>query len=251
MIERHELREMWDGYSPAETAPKPKPVQNDSAQKNDTPQPEAAPAPAAAAQEPEKLTRKKPKEEAAPPLLKDLSSQSIADAFRNVAAQAREDKKKFEETLSALQELVTKCQSAGLTQVGVQQASFDSLKDLKLLKDGSAAETPDVHYALMSIDDVRILVRVLPDKIVDCYNENVNKPASQPRHMDSSAFWDGADRDGQSLFRRFDLSKEEDQTKLVEAIIITAANTGALQGLRQYDAPAKTVQPLAKPRSLK
>lgn len=245
MIERHELREMWDGYSPAETAPKPKPENKPAIEQK--PEPEPAPV----AEEPARRSRKNDAEESAPSLLRDLSLQSIADTFRTVAAQAREDKKKFEETLSALQELVTKCQSAGLTQVGVQQAGFDTLRDLKLIKDGSSNETPDAHYALMSIDDVRILVRVLPDKIVDCYNENINKPASQPRYLDNSAFWDGADRDGQRLFRRFDLSKETDQTKLVEAIIITAANTGALQGLRQYDAPAKTAQPLAKPRSPK
>jgi hypothetical protein len=237
MTEQHELREMWDGYGSDAPAPKP--------EKPKKQEPKAAePAPAM-------IAEAAPVEQDNRPKLRDLSTESIASTFRELAARAREDKKPFEETLAALQEMISKCHVAGLTQVGVTQAGFDTLKDLKLIKDGASAEPPDVHYALLSIDDVRILVRVMPEKIIDCYNENINKSADQTRYLDSGSFWDKTERDGSSVYRRFDLSKEQDQIKLIEAIVITAANTGALQELRQYDTPAKPAQPLAKPRGPK
>lgn len=240
MTEQHELREMWDGYGSDAPAPKPeKPKKEEAKAAEPAPAVIAEAAPAAAPEEEDNRAVK----------LRDLSTESIASTFRELAARARDDKKPFEETLAALQEMISKCHAAGLTQVGVTQAGFDTLKDLKLIKDGASAEPPDVHYALLSIDDVRILVRVLPEKIIDCYNENINKSADQTRYLDSGSFWDKTERDGSSVYRRFDLSKEQDQIKLVEAIVITAANTGALQDLRQYDIPAKTAQPLAKPRA--
>lgn len=245
MTEQHELREMWDGYGSDAPAPDPKkPKKEDAKAKAAEPAPAPAETPAPVAPAPAA-------EEDSYSRLRDLSTDSIAGLFRDLASRARADKKPFEETLAALQELVAKCHAAGLTQVGVTQAGFDTLKDLKLIKEGASAEPPDVHYALLSIDDVRILVRVMPEKVIDCYNENINKPANQLRYLDSSTFWDKLERNGQNVFRRFDLSKEEDQIALVQTVIITAAATGALQDLRQYDAPAKTAQPLAKPRSPK
>lgn len=244
MTERHELREMWDGYGSDAPAPEPKKPKKEETKAK-------APEPAPVQAEPPAPVAAPAAEEDSYSKLRDLSTESIAGLFRDLAARARDDKKPFEQTLGALQELVSKCHAAGLTQVGVTQAGFDTLKDLKLIKEGASAEPPDAHYALLSIDDVRILVRVLPEKIIDCYNENINKPADQTRYLDSTNFWNKLERNGDSMFRRFDLSKEEDQIALVQTVIITAAATGALQDLRQYDAPAKTSQPLAKPRGPK
>lgn len=248
MTGQHELREMWDGYSSDAPAPAPKPEKPKKETKTEAlPPVHTAEPPGIEATASEPTAR----EEDKTMKLRDLSTESIAATFRELAARAREDKKPFEETLAALQELVTKCHAAGLTQVGVAQAGFDTLKDLKLIKEGASPEPPDAHYALLSIDDVRILVRVMPEKLVDCYNENINKPADNTRYLDSPMFWNKLERGSESMFRRFDLSKEEDQIELVQTIIITAAATGALQDLRQYDAPAKAAQPLAKPRAPK
>ncbi|MDP2205499.1 MAG: hypothetical protein Q8K65_04265 [Alphaproteobacteria bacterium] len=226
MMGKHELREEWDGYTgPAAAAAKP--AAKEPVKAEDLPD-EAAETVEAAAEE----------EKNDPAQLKDLTRQSIAETFRHLAAQAREDKEIFAPTLAALNALVSKCQDAGLNQIGLEQAGFDTLRELGLLKEGGSERPPLAHYALLSIDDARILVRVLPDNIIDCYNENINKPRGQPRYLDSKAFWSGSDNDGKGLFRRFDLSKDDDQIDFVQTLIITAAATGALQELRRFDTPA-------------
>lgn len=231
MMGKHNLREEWDGLiGPVAAASKAVP-------KAEEPAPETAEI--AEAPEPEE-------DKNDPSALKDLSRESIAETFRHLAAQARDDKQIFASTLAALNALVSKCQDAGLSQIGVEQAGFDTLRELKLLKEGGSENPPAAHYALLSIDDARILVRVLPDKIIDCYNENINKPRGQPRYLDSKAFWNDTDSEGKSLFRRYDLSKEDDCIDFVQTLIITAAATGALQELRKYDAPPATAALLPK-----
>ncbi len=180
-----------------------------------------------------------------PRLLKTLTHQNIAETFSALAAAAREEKQVFAPTLAALNALVTMCQESGLRQIGLEQAGFDTLRELRLVKEGGSEQPPHAHYALLSIDDARILVRVLPDNVIDCYAENVNKPRGNPTYLDSKSFWNNG---GESLFRRFDLGKEEDKIEFVETVLITAAATGALQELRQFDVPARTAEPLQKPR---
>lgn len=227
MMGKHELREEWDGYvGPAATAPKPTVKESVNAEEP----PESTETAEAAAEE----------DKSDPAQLKDLTRESIAATFRHLAAQAREDKEIFAPTLAALNALVSKCHDAGLRQIGLEQAGFDTLRELGLLKEGGSERPPVAHYALLAIDDARILVRVLPDNIIDCYNENINKPRGQPRYLDSKTFWSGSDNDGKGLFRRFDLSKDEDQIDFVQTMIITAAATGALQELRRFDAPAQS-----------
>jgi hypothetical protein len=227
MMGKHELREEWDGYTgPAAAAPKP--AAKEPAKTEDSADEAEQPEEPAAAEE----------EKNDPAQLKDLTRQSIAETFRHLAAQAREEKEIFAPTLAALNALVSKCQDAGLQQIGLEQAGFDTLRELGLLKEGGSERPPLAHYALLAIDDARILVRVLPDNIIDCYNENINKPRGQPRYLDSQSFWSGSDNDGKALFRRFDLSKDNDQIDFVQTLIITAAATGALLDLRRFDAPA-------------
>jgi len=212
---------------------------------------EPKPAPQKADKKAAKAAEKTPASDSAPEtpedsrLLKSLTRQNIAETFSALAAAAREDKQVFAPTLAALNALVTMCQESGLRQIGLEQAGFDTLRELRLVKEGGSEQPPHAHYALLSIDDARILVRVLPDNVIDCYAENVNKPRGNPTYLDSKSFWNNG---GESLFRRFDLGKEEDKLEFVETVLITAAATGALQELRQFDVPARTAEPLQKPR---
>lgn len=216
------------GTAPAEPKPAPKKAEKKAAKEPA----DAAPATLDAAPED-------------PRLLKTLTHQNIAETFSALAAAAREEKQVFAPTLAALNALVTMCQESGLRQIGLEQAGFDTLRELRLVKEGGSEQPPHAHYALLSIDDARILVRVLPDNVIDCYAENVNKPRGNPTYLDSKSFWNNG---GESLFRRFDLGKEEDKIEFVETVLITAAATGALQELRQFDVPARTAEPLQKPR---
>ncbi|HRI76324.1 MAG TPA: hypothetical protein PLX33_04980 [Alphaproteobacteria bacterium] len=187
-------------------------------------------------------------EEPDTPALKELTHKNIADTFSALAAAARAEKQAFAPTLTALNALVTMCQEAGLRQIGLEQANFNTLRELRLIKEGSSEQPPLAHYAILSIDDARILVRVLPDSVIDCYGENINKPRSNPTYLDSKTFWNPSGKSGESMFHRYDLSKDEDRLEFVETVIITAAATGALQELRQYDVPARETIPLPKPR---
>lgn len=216
------------GTAPAEPKPAPKKAEKKAAKEPA----DAAPATPDAAPED-------------PRLLKTLTHQNIAETFSALAAAAREEKQVFASTLAALNALVTMCQESGLRQIGLEQAGFDTLRELRLVKEGGSEQPPHAHYALLSIDDASILVRVLPDNVIDCYAENVNKPRGNPTYLDSKSFWNNG---GESLFRRFDLGKEEDKIEFVETVLITAAATGALQELRQFDVPARTAEPLQKPR---
>jgi len=213
------------GTAPAEPKPAPKKAEKKAAKEPADAAPDAAPED--------------------PRLLKTLTHQNIAETFSALAAAAREEKQVFAPTLAALNALVTMCQESGLRQIGLEQAGFDTLRELRLVKEGGSEQPPHAHYALLSIDDARILVRVLPDNVIDCYAENVNKPRGNPTYLDSKSFWNNG---GESLFRRFDLGKEEDKIEFVETVLITAAATGALQELRQFDVPARTAEPLQKPR---
>jgi len=213
------------GTAPAEPKPAPKKAEKKAAKEPADAAPDAAPED--------------------PRLLKTLTHQNIAETFSTLAAAAREEKQVFAPTLAALNALVTMCQESGLRQIGLEQAGFDTLRELRLVKEGGSEQPPHAHYALLSIDDARILVRVLPDNVIDCYAENVNKPRGNPTYLDSKSFWNNG---GESLFRRFDLGKEEDKIEFVETVLITAAATGALQELRQFDVPARTAEPLQKPR---
>lgn len=238
MMGKHQTREeIWDGY-----APTPAPKKPEAAKK-------AEPAPVVVAPEPAPVAAPVEEPKAPAPILKNLSRDTIAETFRTFAAQARAENEAFAPTLAALSALVSKCQDAGLSQIGLEQTSFDTLRQFKLFKDGASERAPHAHYAILSIDDARILVRVLPEKVIDCYNENINKPHSQPRYLDSAQFWNATDSEGKSAFRRFDLSKDADQIEFVQTLLITAAATGALQELRQYDAPAATGDKVAKPRA--
>lgn len=238
MMGKHKTRdEIWDGFADPLSAPAEKEAEKTAAAEapEEPETPEASEPPAAV--------------ESDPGVLKDLSTRSIAETFGALSARAREYKESLAPTLAALKTLVELCQEAGLPQVGLQQADFDTLRELRLIKEGGAKEDsssnlPDVHYALLCIDDARILVRVMPDHVIDCYNENINKPRSNPSYLDSSSFWNPAG----AGYRRYDLSNDESRIDFVQTVLITAASTGALQEMREYDVAAKPAAlPLQKP----
>lgn len=184
-----------------------------------------------------------------PASLRDLSAQSIAETFQKISAHMHSETQAFAETLSALQSLVVACQNAGLPQIGLEQAGFDRLREMNMIKEGASQTPPLAHYAFLSIDDVRILIRVLPDNVIDCYNENINKPRSKPLYLDHKVLWHPTGRDDEGAFRRFDLSADEGKKNFIQTVLITAAESGALQSLRQYDVPSKAApQHLQKPQ---
>ncbi len=176
--------------------------------------------------------------------LKDSSTASLSATFRALAANAREGLAPFRPTLAKLNEFVSKFQSVGMDQVGIELAGFDKLRDYKLMnRPGS-----DNHslYAVLSIFDARFLVWVQEDNKIVTYTENLNKPQANIQFLDSDEFWYKTERSSggtlkinreEPKFNVYDLSVEEDAVKFMSAIAETTAALAANDGLREFDVP--------------
>lgn len=177
-------------------------------------------------------------------VLKDSSTASLSRTFRALAANAREGLAPFRPTLAKLNEFVSKFQSVGMDQVGVELAGFDKLRDYKLMnRPGS-----DNHslYAILSIFDARFLIWVQEDNKIVTYTENLNKPQANIQFLDSDEFWYKTERSSggtlkinrdEPKFNSYDLSQEEDAVKFMSAIAETTAALAANDGLREFDVP--------------
>ncbi len=177
-------------------------------------------------------------------VLKDSTTASLSATFRALAANAREGLAPFRPTLAKLNEFVSKFQSVGMDQVGIELAGFDKLRDYKLMnRPGS-----DNHslYAVLSIFDARFLVWVQEDNKIVTYTENLNKPQANIQFLDSDEFWYRTERSSggtlkinrdEPKFNVYDLSVEEDAVKFMSAIAETTAALAANDGLREFDVP--------------
>ncbi|MBL8713507.1 MAG: hypothetical protein JNM12_11445 [Alphaproteobacteria bacterium] len=177
-------------------------------------------------------------------VLKDSSTASLSRTFRALAANAREGLAPFRPTLAKLNEFVSRFQSVGMDQVGIELAGFDKLRDYKLMnRPGS-----DNHalYAILSIYDARFLVWVQEDNKIVTYTENLNKPQANIQFLDSDEFWYKTERSSggtlkinrdEPKFNTYDLSSEEDAVKFMSAIAETTAALAANDALREFDVP--------------
>jgi hypothetical protein len=176
--------------------------------------------------------------------LKDSSTASLSRTFRALAANAHESLAPFRPTLAKLNEFVSRFQSVGMDQVGIELAGFDKLRDYKLMnRPGS-----DNHslYAILSIFDARFLVWVQEDTKIVTYTENLNKPQANIQFLDSDEFWYKTERSSggtlkinreEPKFNSYDLSQEEDAVKFMSAIAETTAALAANDALREFDVP--------------
>ncbi len=177
-------------------------------------------------------------------VLKDSTTASLSRTFRALSADARTGLAAFRPTLAKLNEFVSKFQSVGMDQVGIELASFDTLRDYKLMnRPGS-----DNHslYAVLSIYDARFLVWVQEDNKIMTYTENLNKPQANIQFLDSDEFWYKTERSSggtlkinreEPKFNQYDLSVEEDAVKFMSAIAETTAALAANDSLREFDVP--------------
>ncbi|HYD19774.1 MAG TPA: hypothetical protein VEF76_14980 [Patescibacteria group bacterium] len=178
-------------------------------------------------------------------VLQDSSAASLSKTFRALAANAREALLPFKPALAKLNELVTKFQGAGMDQVGFELASFDKLREYKLMN--RAGSDNNALYGVLSIYDARFLVWVQEESKIVTYTENLNKPQAVIQFLDSDEFWYRTERSsGGTLkilrddpkYNSYDLSQDGDVVKFMTAIAETTAALSAKDALREYDAPA-------------
>src|SRR5690606_39619969 len=61
----------------------------------------------------------------------------------------------------------SKCHEAGMEQIGIEHAGFDTLRAYNFEKNRSKSGGQQVTFALLSIDDARFLIRVHPNNIIE------------------------------------------------------------------------------------
>ena len=235
MMRKKSGKEMWDGYD----APAPKPKEE--------PKPEAKKAEAPAV-----TPAKAVEEDTNTPALRSLDTRHIAETFSQMAEAARETQKPFRETLASLNSLIAKCHEAGMEQIGIEHAGFDTLRAYNFEKNRSKSGGQQVTFALLSIDDARFLIRVHPNNIIDCYASNINKPQTERQFLDDDTFWyehrttGKASSQSEPKFFQYNLSEQQDSIAFLQTVIQTAAATGASQELREYDLAARNSKSVGK-----
>lgn len=241
MMRKKSSEEMWDGYDPAPAKPredaKPQPVAAEKPAAPPAPAPEEKPA------APEKPA----------PALQKLDSRHIAEVFSQLAETARETQKPFRQTLASLNGLIAKCHEAGMHQIGIEHAGFDTLRAYNFEKPRGASGA-QVTFALLGIDDARFLIRVHPDNIIDCYASNINKPQPERQALDDDSFWyehratGKASSQSEPKFFQYNLADQQDCLAFLQTVIQTAAVTGAAMELREYDLAARSNKAMGKPQ---
>jgi len=239
MMRKQSSEEMWDGGDPIPAKPREEAKTQALAAEKKAEAPVAAP-------------EKPAEEEKSGPALQQLDSRHIAEVFSQMAAAARETQKPFRRTLASLNGLIAKCHEAGMAQIGIEHAGFDTLRAYNFEKQRNKSGGRQVTFALLSIDDARFLIRVHPDNIIDCYASNINKPQTERQFLDDDAFWyehratGKASSQSEPKFFQYNLADRQDSLAFLQTVIQTAAATGAAQELREYDLAARSSKAVGK-----
>ena len=194
----------------------------------------AAPPPSAAPEDPKSI-------------LPDTSVDALSRAFRFYAGQAEAQHKALRPTLAKLNEVVSKFQALGNDNIGIELATFDRLRDYGLSRQDGSFDSS--HFCILSIYDARFLIRLYEGSKIDCFPDNLNKPAAFIQAPDSDEFNYAAERTGGRVnraapkFTRYDLSQEDDVLTFTHAIVQTAGYLSSYNSLREFDVkPAEDKQ---------
>lgn len=187
-----------------------------------------------------------------PTQLADSSAPSLTRTFKALVARNTEGLAPLRPTLARLAELVERFQSNGHAEIGVEFATFDSLRELNLLKRTGAEP---MQFSILTVYDAKFLIRLYPDCKIDCYRDNLSKPLPL-QVLDTDEFWYKTERSSggtvkvlknEPRFDRYDLKNSDDELKFMSCIIETAAACAALSSMRELDLPASRDSTPAKP----
>jgi hypothetical protein len=149
--------------------------------------------------------------------------------------------------------MVTKFHEIGLDQVGIEYGSFDLLRQFNLAR--RHQDEPDntgVTYALLSIHNARMLLRVHPDHVVDCHLNNINRARDGIGFLNDDHFWQKeAEGKLEENFLRCDLKKEEGEVELANAILHTYAVCEAIREVADTCIPQRSASDIRKPSNHK
>lgn len=188
---------------------------------------------------------KSPEKTEDPFTLSDTTTDSLSKTFRALSKRAADALKPYRGTLAKLNEFVTKFQSIGVDQVGIELATYDKLREHQLMTRPGSSDSS--LYAILTIYDARFLIRVQEENKIVTYTENINKPAPGIQYLDSDEFWYRTERSsggtlkimrGEPKFNEYNLGDEADVLNLMTAIAETTAALAAKEELRSFDAPA-------------
>lgn len=186
--------------------------------------------------------------------LGDSSAGSLSRTFKALVARNTEGLAPLRPTLARLAELVERFQSNGHAEIGVEFATFDSLRALNLLKRTGAEP---MQFSILTVYDAKFLIRLYPDSKIDCYRDNLSKPLPV-QALDADEFWYKTERapggtvkvlKNEPRFDRYDLNNADDELKFMSCILETAAACAALDSLKELDLPPSRDSTPAKPLS--
>jgi len=185
--------------------------------------------------------------------LTDLSTESLSRVFKHLTEEARKQRDPLRPTLTRLNEIVSKFQSIGTDQIGIEIATFDKMRDHNLLYQAKGAEVNS--YCILSVYDARFLVRLYPEGKIDCYTENLNKP-NDVQYPDAESFWYKVEKTAsgsskinraEPKFLQYNLNVQEEALAFTAAIAQIGATLAAQEELRSFDLPpARNDAPLRK-----
>ena len=187
-----------------------------------------------------------------PTQLADSSASSLSRTFKALVARNTEGLAPLRPTLARLAELVERFQSNGHAEIGVEFATFDSLRELNLLKRTGAEP---MQFSILTVYDAKFLIRLYPDSRIDCYRDNLAKPLPV-QALDAEEFWYKTERSSggtvkvlknEPRFDRYDLNNKDDELKFMSCILETAAACAALGSMKELDLPASKDSSPGKP----
>ncbi|MDE1151221.1 MAG: hypothetical protein PW788_01695 [Micavibrio sp.] len=184
--------------------------------------------------------------------LADLSVESLSRVFKQLTEEARKQREPLRPTLMRLNEIISKFQSIGTDQIGIEIATFDKMRDHNLLYQAKGADV--ASYCILSVYDARFLVRLYPEGKIDCYTENLNKP-NDVQYPDAESFWYAVEKTAsgskinraEPKFLQYNLNVPEDAAIFMAAVAQIGATLAAQEELRSFDLPpARDNAPLRK-----
>jgi hypothetical protein len=169
---------------------------------------------------------------------------ALSEKFQSLTADNRASLEALRPSFSAVSALIGELQEIGFDRIGVELASHEKMKALRLAVKGKISA---VAYMVLSIHETRYLLRVKPDNIIDLHLENLNKYQVMARDISSDDFWyRGKDDEKEARFCQYDLSLTEGRDNFSRAILQTAAICATEEELKEFDRPAEDKAKLIK-----
>lgn len=163
-------------------------------------------------------------------------SPTLGERFKAMVGESRAALAPFRPGIEALNGVITELHEAGVADIGLEHADFNVLRKYNLVRRSpEAKDAAPVAYCILHIHDAQFLLRLHAESVVDCFLENLNRPAGAVAYLDSDDFWSrpskkpGGEREAK--FFQCDLKTPDGREDLISTVLQTAATCTAMKEL--------------------